>query len=128
MPYRHGYVDTSLPDGMRSYVVSDRSDSAHHRLHEDGRGDRMPQLLRLSTGGTLLRHLPQYAGLTNTRVGHAGERAEHNWTGAIRFNRRGPPCRASGSTRATFSSTSNGCETWRPRHPNLSRPLRSVGC
>ena len=51
MPYRHGYVDTSLPDGMRSYAVSDRSDLAHHRLHEDGRGDRMPQLLRLSTGG-----------------------------------------------------------------------------
>ena len=26
MPYRYGHVDTSLPDRMRSYAVSDRSD------------------------------------------------------------------------------------------------------
>ena len=35
---------------------------------------------------TRLRYLPQYAGLTSSSVALAGERAEHHWTGEVRFN------------------------------------------
>jgi len=92
MPYRHGHIDTSLPDGMRSYAVSDRSDipwcdATIRPILGCTRMDAETgchNCCACRLAATLLRHLPQYAGLTNTRVGHAGERAEHNWTGAIR--------------------------------------------